>query len=135
MAFVNERMTKEERAEFAARAIPNPGYTARILEPTQWTINREENVFLVWGLQEREESHNYYFLLGWKGTLIPVKLRESWIKGSPRTWEIIFLKTPEDLIVKRSEIMQSLKDALTVYGFDGDPSWPNNKTTKVQFNF
>ena len=53
MAFVNERMTKEERDEFAAKAIPNPGNKFITLKPPRWTIDREKNVFLVGASQER----------------------------------------------------------------------------------
>lgn len=134
MAFVNEGMTNEERVEFAAKSIKNPGNILSTLKPTRWTIDREENVSLIWGLRQRE-TDDYYFLLCWKGIPIPVKLREYWVNGSPRTWELIYIKISADLEEKRMEIIQSLKDALTVFGFDGDPDWPNNETTKVQFNF
>ncbi|PYG85605.1 hypothetical protein LY28_03293 [Ruminiclostridium sufflavum DSM 19573] len=135
MAFVNERMTKEEMAEFEAKAIKNPGNRLSIFRPYQWTINREENIYLIWALREREEPHDYYFLLGWKGTLMPVKLREYWAKGSPRIWSLLHVKIPEELKVYEHEISKSLKNALTVYAFNGNPSEPFNKTTNVEFNF
>ncbi|PYG85609.1 hypothetical protein LY28_03297 [Ruminiclostridium sufflavum DSM 19573] len=134
MAFVTERMTKEEKDNFAARAIPNPGNKFFILKPSKWTIDRENNVILVWALEEREEPHDNHFLLCWKDTPITVKLGECWTEGSPRTWELRHIKIPENLKAQQDEIIQILKDALEGYGFDGDPKG-NNKTTKVQFNF
>ncbi|EKN62893.1 hypothetical protein P9E76_08580 [Schinkia azotoformans] len=135
MVFANESMTQEEIACFEVKAIKNPGNRLSTLRPSIWTIDRENNVFLVWGLQEREEPHDYYFLLSWKDTPIPVKLGESWVTGSPRIWELRYIKIPVNLKEKRDEIIQSLKDALKVYAFNGVPDWPHNKTTKVQFRF
>lgn len=135
MAFVNERMTQEERASFEAKAIKNPGNRLSILRPSIWTIDRENNVFLVWGLKEREEPHYYHFLLSWKDALIPVKLGESWTAGSTRKWELRFIEIPENLYEKQDEIIQSLKNALKVYGYSGFPDEPHNKTINIQFNF
>lgn len=138
MAFANARMTQEEMKEFAAKAIPNPANHFFALKPYQWTIDREENVFLVWGAQEREEPHDDHFILGWRGHPLPVKLRSSWVAGDTRRWELLSIRIPEDLIDMRFEILQSLKDALTVYGFNGVPDDPFNRINagiKVQFNF
>lgn len=138
MAFVNARLTKEEKAEIEARAIPNPGNPCFTLRPSIWTIDHQENVILIWGLREREEPYDYHFILMWKGTPLPVKLREYWDKGLPRKWELISLKITENLIEKQFEILQSLKDALTVYGLNGSPDAPFdniNKNIKVEFNF
>ncbi|PYG85607.1 hypothetical protein LY28_03295 [Ruminiclostridium sufflavum DSM 19573] len=138
MAFVNERMTKEEMAEFEAKAIPNPGNNFITLSPSRWTINREGNVFLVKASQNREEPDEYYFVLCWNDIPLAVKLKETWVKGSPRKWELISLHIKENLIEKRFEILQSLKEALTVYGYNGNPDEPFdniNKNTKVEFNF
>jgi hypothetical protein len=135
MAFTNERLTKEEKDNFVARAIPNPGNNFFTLKPSKWTIDRENNVILVWALEEREEPHDNYFLLCWKDTPIPVKLGEYWTAGSSRTWELRYIKIPENLKTQEDEIIQRLKEALEVYGFDGDPNQANNRTTKVQFNF
>lgn len=135
MAFVNERMTQEEIVQFEAKALPNPGNRLSILRPSIWTIDRENNAFLVWGLQEREEPHDYYFLFSWKETPIPVKLGETWDEGSPRTWELRYIKIPEDLDKNRAQIIESLKAALAVYAFNGEPGFPHNNTTKVKCNF
>lgn len=135
MAFVNERLTKEEREELRAKAIKNPGNRFMILNPARRTIDHNKNVFLVWAMEEREEPHDIYFVLFWKDIPIPVELRGTWIEKDIRYWEMLRIKIPADLEQNRSEIIQSLKDALTVYGFDGYPDEPLNKNTKVQFNF
>lgn len=138
MAFVNEFMSKEERGEFAAKAIKNPGNTLVTLEATRWTIDREKNVFLIWGYQEREESYDFYFLLCLNNTPMSVKLSKTWIDRETCEWQLLYIKIPEDLKEKTSEIIQSLKEALTVYGFNGSPDEPFdsfNKTIKVQFSF
>lgn len=138
MAFVNAYLTKEERTEFKTKAIPSPHNRFVILDPMQWTINREQDVFLVRGGQDREGPYDYYFLLGWKGAYISVELREYWVKGSPRTWELIRLELPEHLKNQQDAITQNLKDALTVWAFNGNPDEPFNQinqNTLVQFKF
>lgn len=138
MAFVNEHLTKEEKDNFTVRSIPNPGNTFITLSPSRWTINREDNVFLVKASQNREEPDEYYFVLCWKDIPLPVKLKESWVKGSPRKWELVSLKITENLLEKQFEILQSLKEALSVYGYNGSPDKPFdniNRNTKVEFNF
>ncbi|HHY72203.1 MAG TPA: hypothetical protein GX497_03080 [Bacillus bacterium] len=135
MAFVNEKMTKEETTEFKAKAIPNPGYRREILEPQRWTIDREKNVILIWCRIERWEPYDQHFLLLWKDIPIPMKLRDSWVSGLTREWELLYIEIPKELKEKHDEIIESLKDALIVYAFDGFPDEPHNKTTKVQFKF
>lgn len=135
MAFINALMTTEEKADFASKAIPNPGNPFHILEPYRWTINPDKNIFLVWTLEEREEPHDEHFLLGWEGTPLPVKLRSSWLDRDTRHWELLYVRIPEEYLDKRFEILQSLKDALTVYGYNGVPNDPFNASTKVKFNF
>ncbi len=108
------------------------------LEATRWTIDREKNVFLIWGHQEREESYDFYFLLCWNNTPISVKLSKTWINRETCEWQLLYIKIPEDLREKTGEIVQSLKDALIVYGFNGSPDEPFdtfNKNIKVQFSF
>lgn len=135
MAFVNERMTRAEMDEFAAKSIHNPGNEFIMLKPYRWTINRDENIALIWALQEREEPHEIYFLLLWKDVVISVKLRKSWVDNKTCNWKLISIDIPESSKQNQSEIVLSLKDALTVYGVDGDPDEPNNKIVKVQFGF
>ncbi|HAG10268.1 MAG TPA: hypothetical protein DCK76_02510 [Desulfotomaculum sp.] len=138
MAFVNEFLTREERAEFAAKAIKNPGNMLTALEATRWTIDREKNIFLIWGFQERKETYDYYFLLGWNNIPISVRLSKTWIDRETCEWKLFYIKLPDDLKEKTGEIIQSLKDALSVYGFNGSPDEPFdsfNKTIKVQFGF
>lgn len=138
MAFVNERLTREEGEEFKAKAIENPGNRFMILDPSKRTIDHDKNVFLVWALQEREEPYDNYFVLFWKDTPIPVELRDTWVEKKTCRWQILRIKIPADLERDRNEIIQSLKDALTVYGFNGSPDEPFdaiNKSTNVEFNF
>ncbi|HHY72202.1 MAG TPA: hypothetical protein GX497_03075 [Bacillus bacterium] len=135
MAFVNELMTKEEIAEFKAKAILNPGYRGKILQPQRWTIDRENNVILIRCMRERFEPYDLYFLLLWRDIPIAMKLRESWVSTPNREWELLYIEIPKELKDKKDKILQSLKDALIVYGYDGFPDEPLNKTIKVQFKF
>jgi len=141
MAFVNEMMTPEEVKEFASRKIPNPGNPRFTLDPYRWTIDRNENVILLKTLQDREEPFDYYFLLLWKEIPISLRLRDAWSKEdncSIRTWDLISIDSRVQLKEHRTEIGQSLKDALRVYGVDGNPREPFNtinKGIKVEFKF
>jgi hypothetical protein len=53
-----------------------------------------------------------------------VKLSKTWLDRETCEWQLLYIKIPEDLKEKTSEIIQSLKEALTVYGFNGSPDEP-----------
>lgn len=135
MAFVNEFMTVEEKIEFKAKEIPNPGNRFHTLKPYRWTINREQDVFLIWALTVREEPRNEHFLLGWKGTMIPVLLRKSLSGSATITWELISWGLPVYLKDSYKDVKQSLKEALIIYAFSGDPDDPRNQHAQVIFKF
>lgn len=135
MAFVNEYLSKEEKEGLKVRAIPNPGNQLSIIDPSWWTIDREENVKFMWGCQAfGEDGDNmYYYLLEWKGNPIPLKLEKNWINGSTCEWGIVYLGISSDLYEKKNDIIQMLKNALTVYGYDGYPQ--DIQKIVVQFKF
>jgi len=141
MAFVNEMMTPEEVKEFASRKIPTPGSPWFTLDPYRWTIDRNENVILLETLREREEPFDYYFLLLWKEIPISLRLRDAWSKEdncSIRTWDLVSVDSGGRLKEHKDEAIQSLKDALRIFGFDGNPREPANtinKGIKVEFKF
>lgn len=138
MAFVNESLTEEESKEFRARTIKNPGNPFMTLDPSKRTIDREKNVYLIWAMQEREEPDDNYFVFVWKNTPISVELIEKWVEKNTRKWIMMKIKIPTDLEQNRNEIINSLKAALTVYGFNGSPNEPfatMNKNTTVLFSF
>ena len=73
MAFINERLTPEQRKEFAAREIINPSTGIR-LDPIYWTINHEEDACLIWSYRIREAPENYQrFLFFYESTQIQAK--------------------------------------------------------------
>jgi len=141
MAFINEWMTQDDRTEFASRKILTPGSPWLTLDPYRWTIDRNENVILLETLQDREETSYYYFFLLWKETPISLRLKDAWSKEnncSIRTWDLISIDSGIQLKEHKDEILQSLREALRVYGFDGNPREPSNtinKGIKVEFKF
>lgn len=133
MAFINEFMTEEEKSEFEARKIPNPGNSLYTLSPYKWTIDRDEDIFLIWGLEEREDDRDKsHFLFCWKGINIPVFVRESWDENSIHIWSLIRINIPTQYTEKTDEIMQSVREAFLVYAFNGVPDDLRNKATEYQ---
>lgn len=131
MSFINEFMTQEEMEEFKAKAIPDPGYGLITLRPYYWTINREENIYLLSASQNRDEPSEHYFVLGWKDFIIPITIGKSWM-DKICNWDLIKLDINHELM---QDVKCSLKEALLIYGYDGDPNDPNNKIAKIRINF
>ena len=136
MAFENTRLTEKEIMEFEKRELKDPWLLTVNMRISICTIDREREVFLVRHSQDQEEWENYYFVLYWKGAMIPIKLREHWDDSkSPRVWELISIKTPDFFMGKEKEILECLKEALITYSFNGSPNESLNKTIAVEFNF
>lgn len=136
MAFVNERMTKEQREAFKERKIPAPTWPLRILESSTWTVDHERDIFLVWGSRLREDNHsNTYFVLGWEGIYIQIKLKFTFLNKTSQRWSIVEFDIPKELIENKQEIITDLKKALTVFGLFGNPLDPNNNNINVIFDF
>jgi hypothetical protein len=137
MEFVNEYLTQEKMEEFEKKEMTNSGNKLAILTPYRWTVNQEENMFLIKGLEEREEPHNQYFLFHWYGRNLKAKFEPLFIDGSTLTcmWRLIYIETPEEILDKKVELFDDLKRALQVYAINGNPSDQCNKIYKVEFNF
>jgi len=134
MAFVNEFVPQEDKARIDWNSIPRPIYRLRPIHPYRWTIDRERDVFLMKTEQGREEASNQYeFLFWWKGVPTRIRLEKSWPGKNTLRWHRLGFFVPEPLRAIEPEIIEVLKEALTVYGFDGDPKTPI--AVEVQFDF
>ncbi len=131
MPFVNRRMTVKEQEEFKGKSLASPYDTFRT---SVWTINRDQDSFLVWAMRESKEPHYEHFLLGWKQSVIPVLLRRQLAEGATIAWELKQFDSPFDARFKQ-EIMRTLKEALNAYGFNGSPDYQRNHYAKVVFRF
>jgi hypothetical protein len=147
MAFVNEYISEEDikknqlDAQYLKRhpeykAIP-PGFKP------QWTINRKENIIL----QLTARAHQAYvdeswteFELNWAGKIFLCRLKpgagES-IKFSEVpfiiVWDLISIKPDHLHQMAREQVIEVLKEALTVFGYDGARKQIPN--TIVKFGF
>ena len=121
MAFVNEKLTEEQRAEFEARGIKNPTVNSiGILKPLYWTINHEDNMCLVHAGVYRDAWYEHYFVFFWKDEQHIISLFEE--TKSPNT--VIWKKEKElspYIFSEKAPFVKDLKEALKVYKFWGEP--------------
>ena len=135
MSFKNEFISREVFKIFlAGKAQKNVAPIINI-EPYVWTINHEEDVFLVLVGYNSGDMDEKFFVLSWNGVPIEVKLRENWIDESTLKWKLEYLQFVPEFADKGNEIVQSIKDALVIYGFNGDPDDLINQNMKVKFDF
>jgi hypothetical protein len=125
MAFVNERITEEDKKRIDFSAIKLPIFYDRPIPNDhlyKWTVDREREVFFMRLKRRGEEFPNSsFYTLWWKGDIIYLEL-ETDIWTNECKWIVRMLKIPHHLQGKREEIVQLLKEALEVFGsFYGDP--------------
>ena len=121
MNFVTEMISVKDQQRVGFEKLRTP--IGRPLRPYKWTVDRENNVFLVRVWQGREESfEEESFVLGWGDFRINAhtiyKIRES-DEGQIITWNLNApLTLPLELETKRKEILLAFKGALTSDFFD-----------------
>lgn len=123
MAFVNEYASPKDAKTFDLAGIFKRFDKPLLGNPT-WTIDRENDAFLLWLQSSREESKNYQmFVMGWKGEVIPTYLIPNcggrFSQKSFTHWQLMELELPEKLLADHSEIIGALKDALAEYKAGG----------------
>lgn len=123
MAFVNEYVSPEDAKKYDLACVFARFDKSLLGNPT-WTIDRENDVFLLWLRSSREESRNYeMFAMSWKGNVFPVYLiPNSGGKLSQKSfthWQLMELKLPELLLADNSQITDALKGALAEYKAGG----------------
>ena len=134
MAFVNERLTKEEREAFIARGIKNPSSVCgTVLAPMCWTIDRENDMCLIEAGVHRDYYDEYYFIFFWKGEQHIISLVMEIATPNTVIWKKENQASPYTFSLK-SGFVQDLKNALMVFKFDGD-SDETNESSKVVIQF
>jgi len=116
MAFVNEYVSAEDAKKYDFARLFKRFDKSLLGHPT-WTIDRENDAFLLWLRASREESRNYQmFAMWWKGKVFPVYLIPTsggrLNEKSFTHWRLMELELPEELNLQRSEIVNALKAAL-----------------------
>ena len=141
MAFVNERLTLEQREEFEELKIINPvPHNQGILSPLHWTIDHDNDMYLIRAGVFKEFPDERYFVFYTGGRFFPLVLNASY-KANSVIWSVTKL-TPNDsyggdvryYFSGDEPFADDLKKALIVYKYDGRPKQPF-ENLEVSFNF
>lgn len=131
MSFINEKLTPEQREEFADRGIKRPT-SHNIAKPLFRTIDEEINMCL-WhiGSLGRDDPDHHCFFFEFNGKNIYLIMKYS----NPQKGSIIWTISEYEKNFTGKEIFaKSIKDALTVYGVDGDPAQHGITNVDVLFD-
>lgn len=148
MAFVNEYVSEEDIKKYKLEEDwirRNPHYRPEGRPascPLKWTIDRDRNIYfmVVGGGGSEANDLGMPCILNWQGKEISVTLKLA--KGSSdnlnnapfmRVWDLIKIGASRLEGISDKEILQTLKEALTIYGYSGAHRQVPN--TIVKFNF
>jgi hypothetical protein len=147
MGFVNEYVSDEDIEKYGLEELYIK-YNPSLIEsgiPSfhrfMWTINASEEVCLMKvGVGREELCSRFTWVLFWKGKKVKVQTEltdESSRKFSEspyiRVWDLISIENTEIDEADRSEVINFLKDALEVFGYDG--ARRQIQDTLIKFNF
>lgn len=122
MAFVNEYISSQDSATYRIKEI-DKSYVVGGTSSDQWTIDRERNIYLrqvANGPHEIEYFHKGIWTLWFDGELIEIGIDGLSTTGGltgPSTSHkaIRYIDLPKRLEARREEIIEVLREALTVY--------------------
>ncbi len=143
MNFVNEHLTKDEKEMISKAGLRDPRYviSKKYICPGRWTIDRENNIALIYcGELDREEYSKKVFVLICgelnnehmiSFTLVTNyyehkeidALRELYNVELVKKWKLIDYRIPNQLLNKYSFdlFVKIVEEALSVYRIDGNP--------------
>lgn len=131
MAFINEKLTPEQREEFAGRGIKRPA-SHNISKPLFRTIDKETDMCL-WhiGNLGRDDPDHHCFLFEFNEGNVYLVMKYS----NPQKGSIIWtISEYEKNFTGMEMFAKSIKDALIVYGVDGDPAQHGITNVDVVFD-
>ncbi len=140
MAFVNEKLTPEQRDEFSSWDIKTPvlglGHIIKITEmltPFKWTADKDRKMYLIASSRDRDFSDERVFIFIWNSKSYIVQLTQKFIDDYTVRWSI-----PERCLIDNAvpycneeSFLDDLRDALKVYGAFGDESDLNKKCNTI----
>lgn len=149
MAFENAWLSEEEKKKFIEAKLRDPRFSIRsekYLPASNWTIDRENNVALVYcGEYNRDEYDKKVFALLYKQIdnehlinvvltrrYFPLEIEKKWREkyevNLVEKWKLLECKIPKDLKVEidNDELYNILSDALSRYGINGHPERVQN---------
>lgn len=140
MGFINEKLTAEQREEFAAKNIKNPvPDSIKALKPWFWIMDHEKNMCLIYGGIFKEFYEELYFVFLDKNIIYNIVLKRE-ISCNEITWHIPDSAISGNIIKNEKEYLSdevfanNLKNALLVYKGNGNPI-DLVDDIKVNFNF
>lgn len=143
MAFINEKLTSEQKDFFNSLNIKRPvfGFGRIIREvdmefPLKWTIDKERKMYLLSTSYDRDYPDERVFIFVWNNKNYLVQFNISFENGYTVVWNI-----PEHYLIndvfpycEDDRFLVDLCDALVAYGVSGDPDYSNEKGgTKFSF--
>ena len=112
MAFVNERISQNERREFQISKYEKK-------TPFFWTIDREKNFILFEIITNRDKPTEIEFGFVWQDMILDVVFNKERFQPNIVKWTIESLDIPNEFKEHKDERMQELRNAMRVYGFSG----------------
>lgn len=112
MRFINERVPKEQKKEFA---IPN----YRTITPLFWTIDKESNIILLDYWTNIDNSNEKYFALVIDEDIIKVTLWREIEHPNIVRWSLVSINIPSECEHDKNMILEILREAIKTYGMSG----------------
>lgn len=120
MAFINEYISNDDRVKYNLESI-DVCFVVGGAKSKSWTIDRERDIYLRTVARGREDlRHESTWIFYWKGELLVLELDNistSGVVGGHRQGhkKIRSLELPDQLKIHYQEILDDLKEALSVY--------------------
>lgn len=143
MAFINEKLTSEQKDIFNSLNIKRPvfgfGHVIREVDmefPWYWTIDKERKMYLMSTSYDRDYPDERVFIFVWNNKNYLVQFNISFENGYTVVWNIPKHYLINDVFpyCEDDRFLDDLCDALAAYGVSGNPDNSNEKSsTKISF--
>ncbi len=143
MAFVNERLSAEQREEFWSRGITYSlnGFDYRHLEPYCWTCDNERNMYLIYvGVTCRDtpDERVFFFLCDYGSFVITLRLKKERLNDAVirLKWDKFNILSQYDKSCDISVLKQDVSEALKAFELFGKPEFKlRDQFDQVDFVF
>ena len=131
MAFVNEILTVEQREAFKIKGVENPVSSLHsTLIPSRWTIDHENDIYLIHAGVDKEFWNEHYFVFFYKGERHVVSLVQETVDPNTVVWKKE-IQASTYVFSLTSDFVKYLRDALMAYKFDGRPVEKNENANVI----
>jgi hypothetical protein len=113
MAFVNERISKEDFEKYGLQKINSAA--------SSWTIDRDNDIWLSWirnsgdPREPGEDRSKSYWNFYWKGHLIRFWVKLADVKVDWALWRLLSLEIPQTANPHRTQILKDIESAFLAY--------------------